>query len=477
MAGRNLLILLTDEHMRAAVGCYGHPIVRTPNLDRLAGRGVRFDNAYTPSPICVPARASLATGRYVHQSRCWSNAQPYHGQIDGWGHRLIAEGHRVVSVGKLHYRSDEDDNGFDEEILPLHVAGTIGWVRGLLRREPGVFDKCHEFAEQIGPGEADYSDYDRKVCAAACAWLRGEAPRLRDKPWVLFVSLVRPHYPLTCPKAYYDRYPPERMDPPRRGDLAAVAAHPVVAALRRYMNYDDFFDDRTRLIARASYYGLCSFIDDLAGQVLCALEDSGQDQETLVLYTSDHGELLGNHGLWTKCVMYEDAAAIPMLLSGPGIPQGKCVATPTSLVDVHQTVLEATGLGLAGEDRDLPGRSLLETLAAPDEARPVFSEYHDGGSITGMFMLRRGRWKYVHYPGYRPQLFDLEGDPHELNDLGESADHAGERRACEAALRKVVDPDRANDLAFADQAARIEELGGREGILATQDYDFTPVPE
>jgi choline-sulfatase len=145
MNGRNMLVLMSDEHQREALGCYGHPIVRTPNLDKLAEKGVRFTNAYTPSPICVPARASFATGRYVHDTRHWTNAQPYDGSISGWGHRLMEEGCHVASVGKLHYRSDTDPNGFSEEILPMHVRGGIGWSRGLLRGENQSWDKAHEF--------------------------------------------------------------------------------------------------------------------------------------------------------------------------------------------------------------------------------------------------------------------------------------------------------------------------------------------
>ena len=152
MVGNNVLIFMADEHAREGLGCYGHPKIHTPVLDRLAATGTRFTQAYTPSPVCVPARAAFATGRYVHQIGCWSNAQPYHGQIPGWGQRLIAAGHEVVSIGKLHYRSRQDDNGFSREIIPLHVRNGVGFIQGLLRREYHVFETAH-FADEIGPGE------------------------------------------------------------------------------------------------------------------------------------------------------------------------------------------------------------------------------------------------------------------------------------------------------------------------------------
>jgi choline-sulfatase len=242
------------------------------------------------------------------------------------------------------------------------------------------------------------------------------------------------------------------------------------------MDYDDFFDDHTRLVAKASYLGLCSFLDDQIGQVLAALEQSGQIDDTVILYASDHGDLVGNHGMWTKCVMYEESAAIPMVAAGPGIPAGAVSDEPVSLIDVHQTVLEATGLGLTSEDLALPGRSLIGIANGQRHDRTLLSEYHDGGSITGMFMIRSGRWKYTAYPGYPPELYDLEGDPFEANDLGQSPAYDDIRADCDRKLRAIVDPDAANARCFVDQARRIAELGGREAILAREDFDQSPVP-
>jgi choline-sulfatase len=195
-----------------------------------------------------------------------------------------------------------------------------------------------------------------------------------------------------------------------------------------------------------------------------------------VLYVSDHGEMLGNHGLWTKMVMYEDSAAIPMILSGPGVPEGRVVGTACSLVDVFPTVLDCVGLAAGDDDR--PGRSLFEIADGADADRIAFSEYHDGGSVTGFFMVRLGRWKYVHYAaGYAPQLFDLEVDPDETRDLGSDPGHAGVRDECRAALGTVVDPEEANARAFADQARRLAALGGRDAALAARTFDWTPLPE
>jgi choline-sulfatase len=242
MTPSNLLFLLSDEHSREYLGCAGHPLVETPHLDRLAAAGTRFTAAYTPSPICIPARASLATGRYVHQIRHWDSAEPYDGSTPGWGHRLIAEGHRVVSIGKLHFRDSADANGFDEEILPMHVLDGIGWPLGLLRSVLPPYDSPREYAEEIGAGWTDYTRYDSAICARACDWLRRQAGAT-DKPWVLFVSFVSPHYPLIAPPEYFARYPLERIDLPRDYDKTRIPAHPQLREMRAFWNYDDYFPD------------------------------------------------------------------------------------------------------------------------------------------------------------------------------------------------------------------------------------------
>lgn len=469
----NLLFLMSDEHLRDAAGCYGSQQVQTPSLDRLASRGTRFTQAYTPSPICVPARACLATGLYVHQNRFWSNAQPYDGSVQSWAHRLREAGHRVVSIGKNHYRSVEDDNGFDEEMHPMHVRDGLGWVRGLLRRDSPEWNKTADFAEQIGPGECEYTHYDRRVCDSACDWIRSQVPRHGRQPWALFVSFVSPHYPLIVPRQFYELYPLQQLGSAQPASRRSL--HPVVERLKAFMNYDQHFDDHTRKVACASYYGLCSFLDDLIGRVLGALEDVNRVDDTNVIYTSDHGELLGRHGLWTKCVMYEESAAVPLLLSGPGIPAGEANDACVSLIDCYPTIIETAGLSLSGEEEALPGHSLARIASGEAPRRTILSEYHDGGSVTGMFMIRHGRWKYIHYPGYSPELYDCIDDPRETLDLGGSEAHRSVIEACETALRTVVDPDAANALAFGDQAQRIEALGGRDAILAMQDYDHTPV--
>ncbi len=475
MSQNNVLVIMTDELSRDGVSCYGG-VAQTPNIDRLAKHGTRFDNAYTPSPICVPARAAFQSGRYVYQNRCWSNAQPYCGNPPGWGHRMQHEGHETVSIGKLHYRSAKDNNGFTREIEPLHVLDGEGWVFGLLRRQDHTPYDAGTFANHIGHGEDAYSQYDTMVRDKAVQWLKTEGSARRDKPWALFVSFLRPHYPLICPKPYFDMYDPQRIPKPRYSGYKSEFRHPVLNALRSYFDYDDYIDETRKQIARASYFGLCSFVDKLIGDVLHALEGCAGAGNTTIIFVSDHGEMNGHHGLWTKMTMHEDSVGIPMILTGANAPVGVC-RTPTSLIDIHQTVLQAVGLKQTAVDRSLPGQSLFKTASEPfDAARAVISEYHDGGSITGIMMIRQGKWKYIAYAGFAPQLFDLDCDPLEENDLGLSEEYRHIREHLHTRLcREFGDPETISATAFSDQAERIDALGGIGGIYSRENFDHTPI--
>jgi len=470
--GVNVLLLCSDEHRHDAMGCAGHALVKTPHLDHLASRGTRFTRAYTPSPICVPARAALATGQYVHKNRCWTNAQAYRGVPDSWGHQLIRQGHRVDSIGKLHYRGSDDDNGFEHEILPMYIRDGTGWIKGLLRDHEAVMD-VSGYTREIGPGENSYTDYDLAVTHNACAWLKDTANAESDKPWTLFVSWLRPHYPLICPEDFYNLYPVSEMDKARFLRREQLPQHPVTQTIRRHFNYDDHFDEETRQIARASYYGLCSFLDAQVGEVLNTLEQTGQADKTLVIYTSDHGDHNGDRRLWTKMSLYDESSRVPLLLSGPDIPKAKTVETLASLVDIYPTVLQAAG-GI-DDDADRPGLSLQSLVEGAGTDRAVVSEYHDGGSPVGMFMLRTGQWKYNCYPGYAPELFDLAADPEELCDLSQNPAHAEDLKRCHDTMCALLDPAKVNDLAFADQTELIERLGGVDTILRSEAFDHTPV--
>ena len=461
------------------LGCYGDAFrADTESQDRLARQRVSLFSrtAYTNSPVCVPARASLAAGRYPHRIAAWDSTTPHDGTVKGWAARLSDAGHDVVSIGKLHYRSAEDPNGFARELIPMHVHNGTGWLSSLLREPPAPLEGADDMAGSIGAGETRYTEYDRRITRLACDWLAEAARQPRDKPWTLYIGLVAPHFPLVAPQEFYDLYADADIAPPRQYAEAERPRHPVLDALRQASNYDAYFDPEKVRIARRGYYGLCSFLDDNIGKILSALAQSGLEETTRVVYASDHGDNLGHRGLWGKSVMYEDSVAVPLIMAGPDIPAGRRVATPASLVDLHPTFTEFAGETRHAEDADLPGASLTGFLDAEAPDRVVFSEYHDWSSITGMFMIRRGVWKLVVYPGYAPQLFDLEADPQERADLAADPAHEATRAMLEAELAKIVDVEAVNRAAFADQRAKIARLGGRDAVLSTPDLGYTPPP-
>lgn len=471
MSFKNVLILMSDEHAGSAAGYAGHPLARTPNLDRLAAQGTQFNAAYTNSPICIPARAAFATGRYPSDIDCWDNATPYQGRPPSWGHALRDAGIPCVSIGKLHYRSAEDDTGFSEQILPMHVVDGVGDVLGSVRDPLPVRTKSKAVATEIGPGESSYTEYDRQVTEAACDWLSNRSGR---GPWTLFVGWVAPHFPLIAPRPFYDLYDPRTMPLPKACAPSDWPDHPWLEALRACFITDRFHTDETRRIAMASYLGLVSFMDHHVGRVLAALDASGAASDTLVIYTSDHGDNMGARGLWGKSTMYQESAGIPMMLRGAGIPHA-VAATPVSLVDIHPTVLHAFGLPPAPGSR---GTSLISTArdAPNDTERVAFAEYHAAGAASAAFMIRRGRYKYVHYVGMPPQLFDLATDPEELADLAALPEQAATLDSLHGELLRRVDPAAVDARARAQQKALVDQHGGREAIVARGGFGATPPP-
>jgi len=474
MRPRNILVIMSDEHNPKVLGCAGHPVIHTPNLDALAARGTRFSAAYTTSPVCIPARAGFACGKYIHQIGYWDNADAYDGATPSWHHLLREAGHRVASVGKLHFRLVGEDHGFSEEIIPMHIYEGKGDLLGLIRDDMPRRGNSKKMIGMAGPGESTYTLYDKDICSRAQVWLREEAPKAKDKPWVLFVSFVAPHFPLTAPPEHYYRYWDRDLPLPKLYAREQRPSHPYIAEYGRNFNYDDYFEGPGDVKkALSGYFGLVSYLDENIGKLLRALEDGGFAEDTVVMYTSDHGDNLGARGLWGKSTMYEEIAGVPFLLAGPGIPAGRVIDTPVSHVDAFPTLME-----IAGEQMPsgFPGFSLTRISEGFKPERTVLSEYHGMGSSTGAFAVRVGKWKYVHYAKYGPQLFDLENDPEETMDLAEDPRHAKVLEQCRTALYRICDPQEVDRRARARQAELIAANGGREAVIQRGDFGFTPAP-
>jgi len=471
---RNVLVLVSDQHNPKILGCEGNSVVRTPNFDALAAAGTRFDNAYCNSPICVPSRAAFATGQWVHRTHYWDNAIAYDGRVQGWGHALQRAGRRVESIGKLHYRNDSDPTGFDHQELPMHIKDGIGQVWGSVRDPLPRREQAPLMVTMSGGADSDYTRYDAAVTERACRWLTD--PSVRTEPWVLYVGLLAPHFPYLAPPQFFDRYDPAAMPVPTMRPDQGHPRHPWVETYAQTLpGLDDVNTEEERRRAAAGYYGLVSYLDDNIGRVLDALHRAGLAENTTVIYTSDHGDLVGSRGLWGKSLLYRESSGIPMIVSGPDIPAGRVNHTPVTLVDCYQTILDGAGLPVGGDDR--PGRSLLEFARGADEPdRVAFCEYHAMGAPTAAFMVRKGGYVLHHYVDFAPELFDMAADPDQTRDLAGDPAYAAVLADLETELARICDPAEVDRAAKADQAALVERFGGPEAAAVIGTAGETPAP-
>jgi choline-sulfatase len=363
--------------------------------------------------------------------------------------------------------------------FPCRWSRANGDLLGLIRDDLPVRGAAYKMARMAGPGESPYTQYDREIASRAQIWLHEEARKYRDKPWVLFVSFVAPHYPLTAPPQHFYRYFDDpRLRMPLFYERHERPEHPFIHDYARSFNFDDYFEspgDVRRAVA--GYYGLCSFMDEQAGKVFDALTAAGLAADTRIIYTSDHGDAVGKRGLWGKSTLYEETAGVPLIVAGESIPQGRVIDSVANLVDVYPFIVDCVGESDAGMiEPDHPGISIARLANGENPKRTVLSEYHGMGSTTGAFAIRYGRFKYIHYVKYRPQLFDLERDPDERRDLHGDPRYAKIFEECESKLRALLSPEEVDARAKKRQAEQLERHGGREAVIARGDLGFSPPP-
>jgi choline-sulfatase len=472
----NFLVIMSDEHNPKILGRAGHPIIETPHLDSLIDRGTYFKNTYTTSPVCIPARAGFACGKYINQIGFWDNADAYDGSIPSWHHIVREKGYNVTSIGKLHFRDYKEDHGFTEEQIPMHILGGKGDLLGLIRDDLPRRGGSKKMAALAGPGESQYTFYDKEICSKAQIWLREKALK-ENKPWVLFVSFVAPHFPLTAPPEHFYKYWGRDLPMPLLYAREERPKHPYLEDYRNSFCYDDYFED-TDQVKRAlcGYFGLVSYLDENIGKILNTLNEVGLAENTNILYTSDHGDNLGARGLWGKSTMFEEIAGVPLIMAGPDVPKGIQIQDSVSHVDCFPTILQGVGIDFQSVKDDHPGVSLFDIANGHKPDRTVISEYHGMGTTTGAYALRNGKWKYVYYPKYPAQLFDLENDPNEILDLGQDLKYSHVIEECHKKLLTVCDPDETDRRAKSRQAQNLAANGGREAVVARGDIGFTPAP-
>jgi len=423
----NILFLQSDQHTQKITGCYGDDVVQTPHLDGLAARGVCFDNAYCPSPICTPSRMSLLTGRFPSTQACWTNSDMLASDIPTYLHGLGAAGYEPTLVGRLHSIGPDQLHGYAHRVVGDHSSNWVGATThdmGLLSGTSGPFRVS---LQRSGPGQSAYELHDVDVADAACDWLQAYAKSRvsgQQKPFALGVGFMLPHQPYVARREDYAQYVacvgmPTIPEPP------VEECHPYLQHWRTITGTDNVPAEEV-LRARTAYYALTTRLDTLIGKVLQALESTGLSENTLIVYTSDHGDQLGERGLWWKQTFFDESAKVPFILSWPGVlPQGERRKQVVNLVDLPPTLMEAAqGPTLPSID----GTSLL--AVARDACAPwvnlTYSEYctdgsalWDNGNAVVQRMVRSDDWKLIYYHGYRPQLFNLARDPREISDLAQ----------------------------------------------------------
>ncbi|HEY1328016.1 MAG TPA: sulfatase-like hydrolase/transferase [Casimicrobiaceae bacterium] len=447
MTRPNLLFLFSDQHTQRIAGCYGDPLGATPNLDRLAAQGVAFDRAYCPSPLCVPSRMSMLSGRWPHEQECWTNDDYLRSDAPTWLHAVGAAGYRPVLAGRLHSMGPDQLHGYAERMVGDHSPN---WG-GVPRHDLGVLDKANdpwrESLERSGVGQSAYQVKDIATTRAACAFLeRAAAARRtgRGEPFSLTVGFLLPHPPYVAWRDDYARF--DGRVPPPRYTTPPDAPHPWEAWWRDNRGIADVANDVV-MRARTAYYGLVHRLDALIGEVLSSLEANGFADDTLVVYTTDHGDQLGERGLFWKHALYEDSIRVPLVMRWPGrLPRGERRAQVVNLVDAAATMIDALGGSPLPHGR---GRSLLPI------ARDSAATWHDetfvehctdvvppwtGGRAVQQRAVIDGRWKLIVHGGEPPQLFDLSADPWERRDVASDPRRAAVRDTLMARVLDGWDP-------------------------------------
>ncbi|MEM8751415.1 MAG: choline-sulfatase, partial [Pseudomonadota bacterium] len=454
MADRpNIVIVMADQLAPQFTGAYGHPVVKTPHMDALAARGARFDAAYCNAPLCAPSRFSLMSGQLVTRIAAYDNASEFSSTVPTFAHYLRRAGYRTCLSGKMHFVGPDQLHGFEErlttDIYPSDHAWTPDWEAPDERIDAWYHNM--ESVTEAGVAATTFQfEYDEEVAFLARRRIFEYAMEGVD-PFCMVVSFTHPHDPYVARPEWWNLYDDAEIDMPE----VDAPADPHALRLMKGIEADavEPTEDQVRA-ARRAYYANTSYFDAKVGEIAKALDEAERLDDTVVIVTADHGDMLGERGLWYKMCFFEHAARVPFIVAGPGVASRK-VASPSSLVDLLPTVLDAAGVEPA-DGAPLDGRSLwpIATGAAEDEEADkgeAIGEYCAECASHPIFMIRRGRWKYVWCEVDPPQLFDVEADPGERRNLADDPEAAEVAAAFEAEV-----------------ASRWDAAAIREDVIATQ---------
>jgi choline-sulfatase len=419
----NILIVMADQMAPAFLPIYGHPHVRAPNIQALARDGVVFDSAYCASPLCAPSRASFMSGLLPSRTRVYDNAAEFAADIPTFAHALRLRDYRTILSGKMHFCGPDQLHGFEQrlttDIYPADFNWTPDWDRPDHR--PNWYHNMSSVRDAGLCVRSNQLDFDDETAFMAERAIFDLARSRDQRPFLMVASFSHPHDPFAVPRRYWDLYRDEDIDMPAPGH--ALDAHS--RRLRHVCAMDAEPVTETQVCAaRHAYYGAIAYVDDLLGRLMAALRSAAFEEDTIVILTSDHGEMLGERGLWYKMSFLEGASRVPLVIANPSRFAPRRVASSVSLVDLMPTLVDladgnAQSLGIGFDGRTLAPH--LRGACGHDEA---FGEYLAEGTIAPMVMIRRGAYKFIHSPVDPDQLFDLSHDPGERDNLAENPSYA-----------------------------------------------------
>jgi choline-sulfatase len=442
----NILLVMADQLAPHFTSTYGHPVVMTPNLDALAERGIRFDAAYCHSPLCAPSRFTMLSGRSASVIGAWDNAAEFPAAVPTLAHYLRLAGYRTTLSGKMHFVGPDQLHGFDErlttDIYPADFAWTPDWDNADERIDKWYHNM--DVLAEAGPAVTTYQiDYDEEVGYAARRRLLDFARDPDPRPFLLCASFIHPHDPYVARPEWWNLYDHDAIDLPEPYDLGTADPHTL--RIRRGIQADTiggpgetFPEDQLRN-ARHGYYANTSYFDDWLGRLVTTLDETNQLDTTVIIVTADHGDMLGDRGVFFKMSFHERSARVPLVMAGPGVVEGAAVANVCSHLDLLPTLVDVATDGSAlsdwldGTDEAWEGRSLWPlSTGGTDVIDETTGEYMGEMTSHPMFMIRRGRFKFISCSTDPDQLYDLHADPLERVNL--AADPAHGPTAAELAL-------------------------------------------
>ena len=444
---------------RNSSAAYGHGVTKTPNLDRLAKSGVVFENAYSSSPLCAPARATIMNGLLPSRTGVYDNAAEFPSSIPTWAHYLRLQGYKTCLSGKMHFVGPDQLHGLEERLTTDIYPADFGWTPDWRLKQERIDWWYHNMTSVLQPGIAEITnqlEYDDEVAFLAVRKIYDYARFEPGKPFCLMASFTHPHDPYAARAKYWNLYRDEDIDLPR---VPAISHNALDAHSQRLYDVSAMQDytvtEADIRAARHGYYANISYVDDLIGKLLDALEATGQLDNTVIVFTSDHGDFLGERGLWYKMSYLEPSAHIPLIVCAPEDNSSRAASRSRFHFPIFcQPLWMWQPMEKPNSARAIDGRSLYPLLggAAEDPQATAWGEYLAEGTMAPMYMLRRGPWKYIHCPTDPDQLFNLVDDPNELNNLAESHPIA---KKFHAEVVAKFDIPRINEAVLESQRARL----------------------